>query len=104
MKDTTFQHTLCKRVLPHSSFYSGAPVCLYPQEAHNALRAQEELIAAVNSLAEAKRILELCDDDAYFQVIGSLEYLREHVDSARRAVDGITSYNMREQTVPGNNA
>ena len=97
MNDTTFQHTSCKRVLPHSSnFYSDAPVCLYPQAAHNALRAQEELTIASRNLAEAKRMLELCDDDTYFQVIGSLGYLRDHVDSARRAVDSIASYNMRE--------
>lgn len=97
MNYTTFQHTSCKRVLPHSSnFYSGAPVCLYPQAAHNALQAQEELMTAARSIAEAKQILELCDDDAYFQVIGSLEYLREHVASAGRAIDGVASYNMRE--------
>lgn len=97
MNNTTFQHTSCKRVLPHSSnFYSGAPVCLYPQAAHNALRAQEELMIAARSITEAKRMLESCEDNAYFQVIGSLEYLREHVASARRAVDGIASYNMQE--------
>ena len=97
MNYTTFQHTSCKRVLPHSSsFYSGAPVCLYPQAAHNALRAQEELMSAARSIAEAKQILELCDDDTYFQVISSLAYLREHVASAGRANDGVASYNMRE--------
>jgi len=69
---------------------------LYPQAAHNALRAQEELMSAARSIAEAKQILELCDDDTYFQVISSLAYLREHVASAGRAIDGVASHNMRE--------
>ena len=53
-------------------------------------------MSAARSIAEAKQILELCDDDTYFQVISSLAYLREHVASAGRAIDGVASYNMRE--------
>lgn len=105
MNDTKFQFTPGKHTIPHSGFYSGAPVCLYPQAAHNALRAQEELMTAARSMAEAKQILESCDDDTYFQVISSLEYLQEHVASAGRAIDGVASYNMSEQTpVTRNNA
>ena len=46
------------------------------------------------SLAKAKRILEFCDDGTYAEVIGSLEYLREHVRSVWRSIDDIDSYDV----------
>lgn len=94
MNNTTFPYKLHKCVFPCGSFHTGAGTCLYPQAAHNVLLAQEELMIASCSLAEAKRMLELCDDDTYAQVISSLEYLREHVGSVWRSIDGIDSYDV----------
>ena len=94
MNNTTFPYTLYKCVFPRGSFYPSMGTCLYPQAAHNVLLAQEELMIASCSLAKAKRILEFCDDGTYAQVIGSLEYLREHVGSVWRSIDGIDSYDV----------
>ena len=94
MNNTTFPYKLHKCVFPRCSFHPGAGICLYPQAAHNVLLAQEELMIASCSLAKAKRILEFCDDGTYAQVIGSLEYLREHVGSVWRSIDSIDSYDV----------
>ena len=94
MSNTTFPYKLYKHVFPCSRPHPGVISCLYPRVVHNVMLAQEELMIAACSLTKAKRILEFCDDGTYDQVIGSLEYLREHVRSVWRSIDGIDSYNL----------
>lgn len=92
MSNTAFPYTLHRYVPPRA--YTGAPTCLYPRPVHHVMLAQEELMIAACALARAKRMLGVCDDGTYAQVIDSLGYLREHVGSVWRSIDSIDTYDV----------